>query len=391
MSQPQPVFDPNAPRDPLGILFLAAGHAGIRLISHLPRRVPELMYAAVDTDRDAIDACGFSHKMLIGEHVTGGLGTGNNPDLARKCAEAADEALMDLLRDARVVVVVGGLGGGTCAGVGAYLAERARDTGKTVVAALTRPMEAEGGHRRHAADAALTRFREHCDAVMLFPLDAMKEDGGMTLQRMIARAGMEVSRALGGFAVLLRTGWLLPVTLQDVVQVMTRADGYCRLAAVSADGEDRVDRVLDQLFSHPLLDRGSLLAQSGGVVMGLLCGPSTTVGELERVSQEIRGVLRSDAELKIGVAQDERLGGHLGLVLLVAERWASRAVPLDLVVSGERDPGDEPAKDAKLVQSEIDLGKDTRGRFKDAEPTIVEGADLDTPTFIRKGIRLSRG
>lgn len=384
------------PRDDLSIVFVALGHAGMKLIAHLPKRVPELQYVAIDTDTQALEECQFKTKILIGEGQTGGLGTGSNPDLARDCAEAEVELLLDLVRDTQVVVLVAGLGGGTGGGVGPYLAEQARDAGCLVLAAVVGPMEAEGGHRRHAADAALSRYREHCQAVTVFPLDALRDENGMTLQRMIARCGLEISRALGGLAVMLRTGWLMPITLQDVVQVMSRADGYCRLVAVSAQGEGRMERVLDQLFGHPLIDKGSLLAHSGGVVVGMLCGPRTTVAELERVSSEIRSVLRSDAELKLGVAQDERFEDYLALVALVAERWSASAVSLELVTqSVETDDAEGKARDAdgKLVQGEIDLGIASagRGRFKGAEPTIVEGEDLDTPTFVRKGIRLSGG
>lgn len=393
MSAPTPAPNPLL-REVPNILFVAVGAAGIRLISHLPRRVPELRYAAVDTDKQALDACPFEQKLLLGQDKTGGLGTGSNPDLARSCAEAMDEDWLELIGDAAVVILVAGLGGGTGGGCGPYLAERARDLGKIVLAAVVRPLEAEGGHRRHAADAALSRYREHCQAVSLFPLDSLVEDHSMTLQRLISRCGLEVARAIGGLAVLLRTGWLVPLTLMDMVEVMKRADGYCRLAAVSADGEERLPSVLEQLFAHPLLDKGSLLAHSGGVVLGILCGPQTTIGELESISRDVRGVLRSDAELKIGIAQDERFGRYLGLVVMVAERWSARAVPLELVTEADRGTEKEESEEARreaarLVQSEIDLAVDSKGRFKDAEPTIVEGADLDTPTFIRKGIRLS--
>jgi hypothetical protein len=41
-------------------------------------------------------------------------------------------------------------------------------------------------------------------------------------------------------------------------------------------------------------------------------------------------------------------------------------------------------------QSEFQLGGATsdRGRFQDVAPTIYDGADLDIPTFVRRGIRL---
>lgn len=394
-------FDPTHPNAPAAtaipdILFVAVGGAGIKLISHLPRRVPELRYAAIDSDAQSLEQCPFEDKVLLLPAKTGGLGTGSNPDLGREGAEAMDDRWLQLLEPCRVVILVAGLGGGTGGGAGPYLAERALDYGKIVLAAVVKPLEAEGGHRRHAADAALSRYREICHAVSLFPLDAMREDAQMPLQRLISRCGLEVARAIGGLAVLLRTGWLVPLTLMDMVQVMRRAQGYCRLAAVSADGEDRLTRVLEQLFAHPLLDQGSLLAHSGGVILGILCGPNATIGELETISREVRAVLRAEAELKIGIAQDERFGRYLGLVVMVAERWSTPILPEEAAAeeepagSVEGGTGEQTGRDTRLIQSEINLAVEVKGRFKGATPTIVEGADLDTPTFIRKGIRLSQ-
>ena len=252
-------------------------------------------------------------------------------------------------------------------------------------------MEAEGGTRRNSADAALHEFREVCHAVMLFPLETLKEreDPSMLLPRLLKRCGMEISRSLGGLAVLLRGGWTLPLTLQDVVQVMRRADGHCRLVAVSSDAENRVEEALDRLFTHPLIDKGSLLAHSGGVVVGVLCGPQTPLRDIEHISVEIRRVLRSDAELKFAVAQDERFGRYLGLVVMVAERWStvlSTPEREETEVEADASGGDS---NSEWVQSEIELAGRDPGRFKGIQPTIVEGADLDTPTFIRKGLKLS--
>lgn len=386
---------PEEPREALSILFLGIGYAGMRLISHLPGKVADFSYAAIDTDAAALEACAFPEKLLLGEGKLGGLGAGGNPDVARTCAEMQDEEIVQLLSGHKVVLLIAGLGGGTGGGVGAYVAERARDLGATVISAVIRPLGLEGGHRRHVADVALAHIRDHANACLVFPLDVLKTDEEMPLRQMLGRCGVEVLRALGGLAVLLRTGWLMPLTLRDVIHVMTRADGYCRLAAVSAEGPDRAKQVIEQLFSHPILDRGSLLAHSSGIVIGILCGPKTTIGELEQVSTEIRTVLRSDAALKIGIAQEPRFGSSLGVVAMVAERWSSvssEAVAEDELGEDEEvdaEDGEPRTKSGKLIQSEIDLGAEPRGRFKGANPTVVDGEDLDTPTYIRRGIKLS--
>ncbi len=54
-------------------------------------------------------------------------------------------------------------------------------------------------------------------------------------------------------------------------------------------------------------------------------------------------------------------------------------------------PAVAPAKKDKFVharQEVMQFEPVTRGRFEKSEPTIVEGQDLDVPTFLRKNVRV---
>jgi len=64
-----------------------------------------------------------------------------------------------------------------------------------------------------------------------------------------------------------------------------------------------------------------------------------------------------------------------------------------LIVPKEKQLPTEGAKPAaeKSVQAKqevLQFEPVTRGRFEKSEPTIVEGQDLDVPTFLRKNIRV---
>ena len=51
---------------------------------------------------------------------------------------------------------------------------------------------------------------------------------------------------------------------------------------------------------------------------------------------------------------------------------------------------EKPVKTDKIVakQEVMQFESVTRGRFEKSEPTIVEGQDLDVPTFLRKNVRV---
>ncbi|MBA2241871.1 MAG: hypothetical protein H0W04_03130, partial [Chthoniobacterales bacterium] len=53
-------------------------------------------------------------------------------------------------------------------------------------------------------------------------------------------------------------------------------------------------------------------------------------------------------------------------------------------------PPQEPKPVEKMVakQEILQFESVTRGRFEKSEPTIVEGQDLDVPTFLRKNVRV---
>jgi cell division protein FtsZ len=47
-----------------------------------------------------------------------------------------------------------------------------------------------------------------------------------------------------------------------------------------------------------------------------------------------------------------------------------------------------PEKHVPAKQEILQFEPVTRGRFEKSEPTIVEGQDLDVPTYLRKNIRV---
>jgi hypothetical protein len=46
------------------------------------------------------------------------------------------------------------------------------------------------------------------------------------------------------------------------------------------------------------------------------------------------------------------------------------------------------AKKAEAKQETLQFEPISRGRFEKSEPTIIDGQDLDIPTFLRKNVRI---
>ena len=70
---------------------------------------------------------------------------------------------------------------------------------------------------------------------------------------------------------------------------------------------------------------------------------------------------------------------------------APRLIPPKKKPALEKEPKEAQPPKEKLVQAKqeiLQFEPVTRGRFEKSEPTIVEGQDLDIPTFLRKNTRV---
>ena len=99
-----------------------------------------------------------------------------------------------------------------------------------------------------------------------------------------------------------------------------------------------------------------------------------------------------ESEQRITWPVEPAMAGKLRLLLLITEEWRDTPGAGAAAAAGELDLSADTldAAKPKVVQTDLGLDTDTSttGRFKDVEATIVEGQDLDVPTYIRKGIRI---
>src|SRR3981081_1009481 len=99
------------------IKVVGVGGGGSNAVNRMIRA--ELMgveFIAVNTDAQALLLSDAPHKIRIGDKVTRGLGAGADPSIGRKAAEDDSEKLYEALKEADMIFVTAGMGGGTGTG-----------------------------------------------------------------------------------------------------------------------------------------------------------------------------------------------------------------------------------------------------------------------------------
>ena len=79
--------------------------------------------------------------------IYSGLGAGGSPDVGAAAAEESREEISTIVRDADLVFVTAGMGGGTGSGAAPIVAECAKKAGALTVGVVTKPFGFEGRRR----------------------------------------------------------------------------------------------------------------------------------------------------------------------------------------------------------------------------------------------------
>ncbi|MBI2440737.1 MAG: hypothetical protein HYV35_05125, partial [Lentisphaerae bacterium] len=126
-------------------LIVGLGNGGCQTVSALEQQWKEgPRFALVDTDGRSLGHSGDLARVQIGAHVIKGLGTGGEPRLGRRAAEADIGPIRELFQDVELVFLVVCLGGGTGTGAAPLLVEAARKAGALTLCFASLPFEFEG-------------------------------------------------------------------------------------------------------------------------------------------------------------------------------------------------------------------------------------------------------
>jgi len=186
-------------------------------------------------------------KLLLGQNILHGLGTGGSPFIGRKVARAARKDIDALLKGTDVAYIVVGLGGGTGSGAAPEVASRARLMGAITIGLVVVPFSVSGRLHRRRAERALRQLRRDLDAMIIVPNDHLLE----------VHPSVPVNKAFGMVDEALRA------IMVGISRGMTRASlhelrrtlGHCEVVLGLGRSED-IEEAVDLAVEWPLSEYG---------------------------------------------------------------------------------------------------------------------------------------
>ena len=298
------------------IKVVGCGGAGSNTIARCTEEsLGDVELVALNTDAQHLLMARSPHKILIGRHLTRGLGAGALPQIGEEAALETEQDLRGAVSNADIVFVTCGLGGGTGTGSAPVVAKLAREAGALTIAVCTLPFTVEGPVRHENALAGLARLRDVCDTVIVIPNDKLLEIAPRLPLAAAFRVADEIlMRSIKGITEMITKPGLVNLDFADLRTIMKKG-GVAMIGLGESDSEDRArDSVLEALNS-PLLDID--ISDATGALVNVVGGRDMTLQEAESVVEEIYNRINKDARIIWGTSVDPSLERTMRTMLVI--------------------------------------------------------------------------
>jgi len=418
------------------VKVVGVGGAGVNAVDRLVLDgFDEVDLLAVNTDAQALVSSVVPEKLQIGEHLTRGLGTGGDPQIGRTAAMEDIERLRDALEGYDLVFIAAGMGGGTGTGAGPVISRIARESGALVLAFVTLPFSHEGQQRTEVARQGLDEMRQAADALLEIPNDKLLAIGGENTSVLDAfRPADEFlcNSARRIWQMLSRTG-LINIDFADLCAVLRRRDGETLIGLGEGSGEKKAEQALENALGSPFLSDAGLLTRATQMLVAVTHGPDLPMRGLQRLLEDVQRRMGPKVACKQGIIVDENYRDRVSLLIVastgtfhpeepahrsdeksvgavsipcrkkrdiegVVQQEALSALENSRAGSLAEKSGRHPVVSKRKIRAEdsadahkqetLRLDETTHGMFERGERTVINGEDLDLPTFIRRGVSI---
>ena len=378
----------------ISISLVGVGDAGSKVLNlAVDRFGGGVSTVAVNTDAAALSGSCAAVNLQIGANRTGGLGAGGDTGVGRLSAEDDLDVIRTLFVDVGLAVVVVGMGGGTGTGATSTILRAARESGALTLCLATLPFSFEGTQRRHLAEDSFPDIRRHADTVVVISNDRLFETVD---EARVTDAFEKADRVMGDViealvSLIMKPGYI-KLDFADLRRMVESNGGVCTLGYGNGTGRNKGRKAVAALLEGPLLEKGRLAAEAGSLMISIVGGPDLTLREVGDIMGTVASKCSEDCHVVMGTVIDDGWKGRVTVTAFVSEIWKPAPVvePSHAKAKAKAKTTKRGEKKTRSRQAMLRLEPFGRGRFKDVEPTILDGEDLDTPTFVRRGMKIEK-
>ncbi len=311
MAEVKPVVETFAKIKVIGV----GGSGGSAVNRMIDCGIKGVDFISMNTDVQALHYNKAPRKIHIGKTITRGLGAGMNPELGRQAAEEAENEIREALKDANMVFITCGMGGGTGTGASPVVAEIARDLGALTVAVVTRPFSFEGAQRSNIADRGFAELADRVDAIITIQNDKILQviDKKTSILDAFMIVDDVLRQGIQGIAEIISVHAMVNADFSDIRTIMQDA-GSCLMGIGRASGENKAVEAAKAAISSPLLEMS--IDGAKGILFTIFGGADLAMSDVNEASKIITASADEEAKIIFGVGIDEKLKDEIKITVV---------------------------------------------------------------------------
>ncbi len=284
------------------VIVVGIGGAGGNMINAIIKEgLHHVSYIALNTDYQALENVTIDTKIVLGETLTAGMGTGANPEIGKLAIEENLEVVLEKIGDADIVFLVGGLGGGTGSGVLPLLAKVLQEKQILTIALVTKPFFFEGSRRMQVAQQAMSKIEEYADTVLVIPNQKLFE--GSSIQDIpLSEAFEKINRVMVDCIKAVTETVFSPghinVDFADIKTTMSRM-GRAVIGIGIGEGENRAVDAIQKAIMSPLLEHNSLKG-ARSILLNISGDASLSLHEMNIIAGYVHDEVHPEAHIIVG-------------------------------------------------------------------------------------------
>ena len=301
------------------IIVVGVGGGGCNSVNRMiDAGITGVEFISVNSDKQALRSCKSTKKIVIGEKLTGGRGAGSVPEIGEKAAMESSEIIKDALREANMVFIAAGMGGGTGTGAAPIIAKISKELGCLTIGVVTRPFEFEKKVKERLAEDGIKKLRESVDTLITISNQALlNEEEDITLLEAWRRADDVLKQGVQGISDLIINPGEINIDFADVSTVMKNR-GQALMGVGVGKGDNAAVDAVTMAIENPLMP--DLVVDKAKAILVNVAGSSKMkLKSFSDVMKFIENIASEDALVITGQSFDDKLDDTIKVTIIATD------------------------------------------------------------------------
>lgn len=312
------VFDKEVLDPDVNIKVIGCGGGGGNALNCMVASgVKNIEYISVNTDAAALRNSKATSKIQIGAKLTRGRGAGNRPEIGERSAQENKEEITAALKDADMIFITAGMGGGTGTGAAPVVAEIAKDLGILTVAVVTKPFQFEREQKMLQAEKGIEELKKHVDSLIVIPNERLLvgADKALTMRESFSLADDILKKGVKSISDLILDEAFMNLDFADVSTIMREA-GYAHIAIGAGSGKDKASEAAKAVISSPLLETS--ISGARRLLVNIVMSEDVLSSDVDVATKMITDAAAPDVECIHGMAFREDMQDEMVITVIAA-------------------------------------------------------------------------